>query len=78
MDNTQVAGSGGIGIGGLTFVVLLVLKITGEIQMSWLAVITSIIWAPLIASIVILIIIGVVIAIIAVIIGLASIVQKMK
>lgn len=78
MDNTQAASSGGIGIGGLTFVVLLILKIIGEIQLSWFIVITSIIWAPLIASIVILLIFGISIGVIAAFIGLATLIQRMK
>lgn len=53
--NEQTAGprasasSGGIGLGGITFVVLLVLKILGHLpMMSWLAVLTAWLWIPLI------------------------------
>lgn len=43
-----VASSGGIGLGGITFIVLLVLKILGHLPMvSWLAVLTAWIWVPL-------------------------------
>lgn len=45
--DTKVVSSGGIGMGGIIFVVLLVLKITGNIAMGWFWVITSFIWAPL-------------------------------
>ena len=68
MDNVQTAGSGGIGIGGLTFVILLILKIIGETQLSWFVVITSLIWAPLVASLVIIVIVLGIIAIWAIII----------
>lgn len=78
MDNVQTAGNGGIGVGGLTFVVLLILKIIGETQLSWFVVITSLIWAPLIAIIAILIIIGVFIGIMAAIVGIATLIQRMK
>lgn len=78
MDNVQAAGSGGIGIGGLTFVILLVLKIIGETQLSWFVVITSLIWAPFIAVVAILIIVGGVIAIGAAMIGIANLIQRMK
>lgn len=50
--------SGGVGIGGLAFVILLVLKIMGEINLSWWIVLTSFIWVPLIVIIGISILIG--------------------
>lgn len=43
-----VVQSGGVGIGTLTFLVLLVLKILGHLpMMSWFAVLTSWLWIPL-------------------------------
>jgi hypothetical protein len=36
-----------IGIGTITFAVLLVMKILGKIEMDWFWVITSFIWVPL-------------------------------
>jgi hypothetical protein len=45
MSNTKT--SGGIGLGTLVFLVLVILKATGQIAMSWFWVISSIIWAPL-------------------------------
>ena len=78
MDNVQTASSGGIGIGGLTFVILLILKIIGETQLSWFVVITSLIWAPFIAVVAILLIIGGIIAIGAAIIGIATLIQRLK
>ncbi len=36
-----------IDVGGLIFVVLFVLKLLGMIEMSWLWVLTSFIWVPL-------------------------------
>lgn len=47
MNGALKVKTGGVGIGGLTFVMLLVLKLVGEVSISWFAVITSIIWAPL-------------------------------
>lgn len=57
MNNQQQAHSG-FGIGTLTFIVLLILKLTGNINMSWFWVISSIIWAPLMLFTFIVIIIG--------------------
>ena len=46
--NKETAGfTSSVGIGTLTFAVLLVLKFIGEIEMSWFWVLTSIIWVPL-------------------------------
>lgn len=49
--NTQTAaataGGGGIGIGGVALAVLFTLKVTGQITMPWVWVITSFIWVPL-------------------------------
>lgn len=43
-----VATGGGVGLGTVTFAVLLVLKILGHLpMMSWFAVLTSWIWIPL-------------------------------
>lgn len=46
MENREVS-TGGLGLGGVVFVVLLVLKLTENIAMSWFLVLTSVIWAPL-------------------------------
>jgi len=64
---------GGLGIGGVVFVVLLILKLTGNIAMGWFGVITSIIWAPILASISILLIF----MIIGVIVMIAAIIMKL-
>jgi hypothetical protein len=47
-NNVQTSASGGIGIGTLTWIVLIVLKATGTIAMSWFWVLTSIVWVPII------------------------------
>ena len=47
MADKEVVTSGGIGVGGLLFVALIVLKCMGYIIMSWFWVLTSIIWIPL-------------------------------
>lgn len=49
MDGALKVKTGGIGIGGLTFVILLVLKLVGEVSVSWFVIVTSIVWAPLAA-----------------------------
>ncbi len=46
MEGKEVATSGGVGMSGLLFVALIVLKATGIISMGWFWVITSIIWIP--------------------------------
>jgi len=57
MDNK--VSSGGVGIGSVVFIVLLILKITGNIGINWFLVITSFIWAPIIFFVAALIIIGI-------------------
>lgn len=58
MEKTIVATSGGVGLGGLIFTILLVLKLTGNLAMSWFWVLTSIVWAPVLAFITLFIIIS--------------------
>jgi hypothetical protein len=36
----------GIGVSGLLFVALIILKLTGYVTMSWFWVVTSIVWIP--------------------------------
>jgi len=58
-ENSKSGGTAGIGIGGLIFVILLVGKLAGYFSnISWFWVITSIIWAPVIAVIVVLLALG--------------------
>lgn len=45
-DNDTVK-SGGIGLTGLFFITLFVLKVLDKIEMSWFLVITSFIWFPI-------------------------------
>jgi len=47
MNNKAVTYSGGMGIGTLVWIVLIILRATGCIAMSWFWVFTSIIWVPL-------------------------------
>lgn len=68
MANTkQAATSGGIGVSGVLWIVLIVLKILGQIGMSWVWVLTSIIWIPIAMALAGLIIFGIVVGIIALI-----------
>lgn len=46
MNEVQTTASGGMSLGGVVFVVLLILKLTENLTMSWFWVITSFIWAP--------------------------------
>ena len=46
---------GGIGFGGTAWVVLIILKFAGVIQMSWFWVLTSFIWVGLISAVIIFI-----------------------
>ncbi len=46
MENKQQVTSGGIGLGGILFIVFLVLKLTGYINWSWIWV-TCPLWAGL-------------------------------
>lgn len=55
MAKGEVVSGGGIGIGGLVFTILLILKLTGNISMGWFGVITSLVWAPIVAIVGILI-----------------------
>jgi hypothetical protein len=55
--------SSGIGIGMVLFIVFLVLKLTGTINWSWWWV-TSPLWIPFVAAVVILGIVGLIAAII--------------
>ena len=49
-----------IGMGGLSFMVLSVLKLMGLIEMSWWLVLTSFIWVPLMLVGVLLLVTGIV------------------
>ncbi|MBD3198246.1 MAG: hypothetical protein GF317_24570 [Candidatus Lokiarchaeota archaeon] len=66
-DTKQAAAGGGIGVSGVLWIVLIVLKILGEISMSWFWVITGIIWIPCAIGIGILAIVGIVLLIIGII-----------
>lgn len=50
MATETTVATGGIGLGGLAFVVLLALKLAGAIELGWLWVITSFVWVPLLAA----------------------------
>lgn len=45
MNQTQ--SQSGIGVTGLLFITLIILKVLGLIGMSWFWVITSVVWIPL-------------------------------
>ena len=60
---TQQQTSGGIGIIGVLWIVLIVLKILGELSMGWFQVLTSCIWIPTIIILGILAVVGIVIGI---------------
>lgn len=58
MSNSS-SSSGGIGIGGVLFIVFLVLKLTGHIDWSWWWV-TAPLWIPLCIVLAVLAIVGLV------------------
>ena len=53
----QVVVKSGASLGELVFVILLILKLTGNIAMGWFWVLTSFIWAPILTTIVLFIVI---------------------
>ncbi|MFW6246872.1 MAG: hypothetical protein ACOC22_01710 [bacterium] len=64
MENRIKQGTGtGIGLGGITFIILLVLKLTNQIDMNWFLVITSFIWVPIVVAIVVFAIVFVIVLI---------------
>jgi hypothetical protein len=42
------AGPASFGVGSVIFIVLLILKLFGEISLSWIWVVTSFLWGPLV------------------------------
>ena len=46
MSVASVTTTSGIGLGGASFLVLMVLKVMGLIDMHWFWVLTSILWVP--------------------------------
>lgn len=46
MSTASTVTSGGIGLGGASFLVLLVLKVMDYIDMNWFWVLTSMLWVP--------------------------------
>ena len=46
MSVAAVTTTSGIGLGGASFLVLMVLKVMGLIDMHWFLVLTSILWVP--------------------------------
>lgn len=48
MEKQVVYSSGGLGAGSVIFIVLLILKLSGEISLSWIWVVTSFLWGPLV------------------------------
>ena len=59
MSKATATASGGIGFGGLLCIVLIVLKVLEKIDMSWLLVLTSWFWAPLLMILTFLVVVGV-------------------
>ena len=59
MSTTATATSSGIGLGGLAFLVLFVMKLTGHTDMNWLLVLTSMVWLPILCVLAVLTVIGI-------------------
>ena len=48
MSEAAVTTTSGIGLGGASFLVLMVLKVMGLIDMHWFWVLTSMLWVPVV------------------------------
>ena len=46
VKTTETVINSGLGLGTLTFLVLMVLKVLGLIEMNWFWVLTSMLWVP--------------------------------
>lgn len=66
----QTSSSGGIGLGGILFIVFLVLKLTGKVDWSWLWV-TAPLWLPFAIGIGIVFIVVIIAAILGVVFGVS-------
>lgn len=75
-DGVKNVSGGGLGLGGIVFVILLVLKLTGNLAMGWFGVITSILWAPILATFAIFGLFLIVFAIVFVLAVISKIVNK--
>lgn len=73
MSTATTATTSGIGLGSLGFLVLFIMKIAGATEMSWLLVLTSMIWLPVLF---VLGILGVIGGIAGAIFGFAWIIDK--
>lgn len=49
-NDTKTVNVSGIGLGGAAFLVLLVLKVMGHIDLHWFWVLTSVLWLPVICT----------------------------
>ena len=56
--SSKTSVSGGIGFGGLLCIVLIVLKVLEKIEMSWLLVLSSWLWGPILIGASVLALIG--------------------
>ena len=52
--SSSTATASGIGLGGLGFIVLMILKLMGVIELGWFWVLTSVFWLPLLVFITVL------------------------
>ena len=64
----------GVSIWGLVWLLLIVLKLVGAIQMGWFAVITSVIWMPLLMVAVVLGGLAAIVGVVLIILGIAALV----
>jgi len=78
VTESKVVEGSGVSLGGVVFIVLLILKLTGNIAMSWFGVITSIIWAPLLVMLIFLGFIGVIFVFVGMLSLISTISAKFK
>lgn len=74
MSTASTVTSGGLGLGSAAFLVLLVLKVLGYIDMHWFWVLTSMLWIPVATFLAVMTLVFGVIAILYVIVGAVDIV----
>jgi len=70
--SNNVTTTHGIGLGGAAFLVLMVLKVMGYIQMNWFWVLTSVLWVPVATFASVMLIMAAVMAAFVVVAGLFS------
>ncbi len=72
MSGARDSVNSGIGLGGASFLVLLVLKVMGYINMHWFWVLTSFVWVPVAMFAAVMLAMGAVMVVVAIVAGILS------